>query len=464
MELFVIRGGRKLQGTVRASGSKNAALPIMAAALAVDGPTTLQNVPDLVDVRTLSNLLRTLGADVSYDAGQLTIKPQDVSNSVADYELVRKMRASFCVLGPMLARRGFACVSMPGGCNIGARPVDLHLKGLRALGAEIRVERGYVIAKADRLQGARIYLGGALGPTVTGTCNVMTAATLAEGTTYIEAAACEPEVVDLGNYLNATGARIRGLGTPLIEIEGVDSLSGTNYQVIPDRIEAATLLIAGAITGGHVRVENLDPNQMTAVLEKLTESGVQLKVEANAVTVSAANTLTPVECTALPHPGIPTDVQAQFMALLSTAGGISVVTDRVFPDRFMHSAELIRMGAEIRREGATAVISGVPQLSGAAVMASDLRASAALVLAALSATGESVIRRIYHLDRGYERLDNKLNALGADIQRRQDTPGELPQSLQAESLQTDSAQSVGGPAYLRKQNERVADGDGQPAA
>ncbi len=463
MELFVIRGGRKLQGTVRASGSKNAALPIMAAALAVDGPTTLQNVPDLVDVRTLSNLLKTLGADVSYDAGRLTIEPHSVSNSVADYELVRKMRASFCVLGPMLARRGFACVSMPGGCNIGARPVDLHLKGLRALGAEIRVERGYVIAKAGRLKGARIYLGGALGPTVTGTCNVMTAATLAEGTTYIEAAACEPEVVDLGNYLNATGARIRGLGTPLIEIEGVDSLTGTSYEVIPDRIEAATLLIAGAITGGHVRVENLDPNQMTAVLEKLAEAGVQLTVEANAVTVSAANKLTPVECAALPHPGIPTDVQAQFMALLATAGGISVVTDRVFPDRFMHSAELIRMGAEIRREGATAVISGVPQLSGAAVMASDLRASAALVLAALSATGESVIRRIYHLDRGYERLDNKLNALGADIQRRQDNPGELPQSLQAESLQADSAHTVGGPAYLRKQDQRVVDSDGQTA-
>lgn len=446
MELFVIRGGRRLQGTVRASGSKNAALPIMAAALAVDGQTKLSNVPDLVDVRTLSNLLRTLGATVDYDNGSMTIEPCCSSNSVADYELVRKMRASFCVLGPLLARRGFACVSMPGGCNIGARPVDLHLKGLRALGAEIRVERGYVIARADRLKGTRIYLGGALGSTVTGTCNVMTAATLADGTTFIEAAACEPEVVDLGNYLNATGARITGLGTPLIEIEGVPSLSGAAYEVIPDRIEAATLLIAGAITGGEVRVESLDPTQMTAVLDKLAEAGVQLQIGADSVTVTDLTELKPVECTALPHPGIPTDVQAQFMAMLATANGMSVITDRVFPDRFMHSAELIRMGAEIRREGATAVISGVSQLSGAAVMASDLRASAALVLAALAAKGESIIRRIYHLDRGYERLDDKLNALGADIQRRQDKPDALPESLTTKSLRRDAPQEVARPS------------------
>ncbi len=455
MELFIVKGGRRLTGTVRASGSKNAALPMMAAALAVDGPTTLSNVPDLVDVRTLSSLLRTLGADVTFTNAQLTIDPTDASNSVADYELVRKMRASFCVLGPMLARRGFACVSMPGGCNIGARPVDLHLKGLRALGAEIDVRRGYVIAKAKKLRGARVYLGGAMGSTVTGTCNVMTAATLAEGTTFIEAAACEPEVVDLGNYLNACGARITGLGTPLIEIEGVESLSGTSYEVIPDRIEAATLLIAGAITGGEVRVENLDPNQLTAVLDKLYEAGITLRIEPNAVTVRAGAELTPVECTALPHPGIPTDVQAQFMAMLSIANGMSVVTDRVFPDRFMHSAELIRMGAEIRREGATAVISGVKELSGAAVMASDLRASAALVLAALAAQGESIIRRIYHLDRGYERLEEKLNALGADIERKQDTPGELPESLQAQSLQRDVVHGLNGPNFARDKTRKM---------
>ena len=441
MDLFVVHGGRKLNGTVRASGSKNAALPIMAAALAVDGPTTLRNVPDLVDVRTLAKLLSTLGAAVEFSDGQMTIDANDQSNSVADYELVRTMRASFCVLGPMLAKRGFACVSMPGGCNIGARPVDLHLKGLRALGAEITVERGYVIARAERLTGARIYLGGSLGSTVTGTCNVMTAATLAEGTTFIEAAACEPEVVDLGRFLNAAGAKIRGLGTPLIEIEGVESLVGTSYEVIADRIEAATLLIAAAITGGEVRVENLDPNQLTAVLDKLTEAGVRLKIESDAVTVLEGTQLKPVECTALPHPGIPTDVQAQFMAMLSIANGMSVVTDRVFPDRFMHASELIRMGAEIKREGATAVISGVPKLSGAAVMASDLRASAALVLAALAAEGESVIRRIYHLDRGYERLEDKLNSLGAAIQRRRDEPKQLPASLQTGSMRRDDAHS-----------------------
>jgi len=442
MDLFVVDGGRRLAGTVRASGSKNATLPIMAAALAVDGEVTLRNVPDLVDVRTLANLLQTLGAAVDRSEGRLTIDANDQSNSVADYELVRKMRASFCVLGPMLAKRGFACVSMPGGCNIGARPVDLHLKGLRALGAEITVERGYVIAKADRLRGTRVYLGGPLGSTVTGTCNVMTAASLAQGTTFIEAAACEPEVVDLGRFLIAAGAQIRGLGTPLIEIEGVEILSGTDYEVIPDRIEAATLMIAGAITGGAVRVENVDPTQLGAVLDKLAEAGVSLTIEANAITVGAGTKLMPIECTALPHPGIPTDVQAQFMAMLSIADGMSVVTDRVFPDRFMHASELIRMGAEIRREGATAVISGVPQLSGAAVMASDLRASAALVLAALAARGESVIRRIYHLDRGYERLEEKLNSLGAAIRRLPDGPGQLPESLQVDSLRRDDGHAV----------------------
>ena len=450
MELFVVRGGRQLNGTVRASGSKNAALPIMAATLAVDGQTSLTNVPDLVDVRTLSRLLSTLGSNVDFDANALTIESNATANSVADYELVRRMRASFCVLGPMLARRGFACVSMPGGCNIGARPVDLHLKGLRALGAEIKVERGYVIAKANRLRGTRIYLGGALGSTVTGTCNVMTAATLADGTTHIEAAACEPEVVDVGQFLIASGAKIRGLGTPLIEIEGVPSLTGPTYRVIPDRIEAATLLIAGAITGGEVRVEDVQPAQMTAIIDKLTEAGIRLEADANSITVASNGTIEPVECTALPHPGIPTDVQAQFMALLSTANGMSVVTDRVFPDRFMHASELIRMGAEIRREGATSVISGVPTLSGAAVMASDLRASAALVLAALSANGESVIRRIYHLDRGYEQLDKKLNSLGADIERRQDSPDGLPQSLQATSLQQEEPPAVPTPNFLNR--------------
>lgn len=429
MELFVVKGGTRLSGTVRASGSKNAALPIMAAALAVDGPVELTNVPDLVDVRTLSDLLQTLGAEITVAGNSLTIETRRAVNSVADYELVRRMRASFCVLGPLLAKRGFACVSMPGGCNIGARPVDLHLKGLRALGAEINVDRGYVVASTSGLRGAHIYLGGALGSTVTGTCNVMTAATLAEGRTIIEAAACEPEVVDLGRFLIAAGARISGLGTPFIEVEGVERLVGTRWDVIPDRIEAATLLIAGAITGGQVRVEGIDPVRMTAVLEKLREAGVELSVEGDAVIATGNRRAQAVDCTALPHPGIPTDLQAQLMALLTTADGMSVVTDRVFPDRFMHASELIRMGAQIRREGATAVISGVERLSGAAVMASDLRASAALVLAALAASGDSIIRRIYHLDRGYERLDKKLNSLGAHIERRRDEPDQIPGSL-----------------------------------
>ncbi len=435
MQLFVIRGGSKLSGTVRASGSKNAALPIMAATLAVHGETRLCGIPDLIDVRTLSSLLQTLGAFVERDDDRaLSIRTEQVENTVADYELVRRMRAGFCVLGPLLARHGVACVSMPGGCNIGARPVDLHLKGLRALGAEIRVERGYVIAQAKRLRGARIYLGGAMGSTVTGTCNIMTAAALAEGTTVIESAACEPEVVDVGRFLNEAGARIRGLGTPFLEIEGVPILHGVEHHVISDRIEAATLLIAGAITNGSVRVENVDPQHLTAVLEKLAEAGVSLEVEDRAVSVTGTEPLRAIDCTALPYPGLPTDLQAQLMALLATANGMSVVTDRVFPDRFMHAAELARMGACVRREGATAVISGVRQLSGAAVMASDLRASAALVLAALAADGESIVRRIYHLDRGYERLDEKLNALGADIRRHEDSPDQLPHSLSGDAL------------------------------
>ena len=459
MELFRIGGGRSLAGSVGVGGSKNAALPIMASTLAVDGTCRLLNVPDLVDVRTLSELLRSLGATVQMESGRLTVAHADQSNSVADYELVRKMRASFCVLGPLLARRGFACVSMPGGCNIGARPVDLHLKGLRALGADIVVERGYVVARAKQLRGNRIYLGGALGPTVTGTCNVMTAAALADGTTVIEAAACEPEVVDLGEFLNACGAQIRGLGTPLIEIEGVSRLEGTEYRVIPDRIEAATFLVAGAITGGEVTVQNVRPRDMTAVLEKLAEAGVEVEAGSDWIAVRSSGPLRAVECTALPYPGVPTDVQAQLMALLSTAAGMSVVTDRVFPDRFMHAAELNRLGANIRREGGTAVISGVPTLSGAAVMASDLRASAALVLAAMAAKGESVVRRIYHLDRGYEKLDEKLNSLGANIQRMQDTPDTLPRSLQATTLQELDTPELRGPKFLKKERPAQAKPD-----
>jgi UDP-N-acetylglucosamine 1-carboxyvinyltransferase len=463
MDMFVVRGGMPLQGLVRVSGAKNAALPIMAAALAADGPTLLHNVPGLMDVSTLSQLLRTLGVGVErHGEGSLLLETLDDGPCVAEYELVRRMRAGFCVLGPLLARRGRACVSLPGGCNIGDRPIDLHLKGLRALGAKIHVERGYVIAEAERLRGTQIYLGGPFGSTVTGTCNVMSAAALAEGTTTIEAAACEPEVVDLGNYLNAMGANISGLGTPFLKIEGVERLQGAEYTILPDRIEAATLMMAAAITNGNVIIENVVLSHMTAVVEKLREIGVTIEPEnieirnLQSVRVTAPVALRPADCFALPYPGIPTDAQAQLMALLSIARGISVVTDKVFPDRFLHAPELVRMGANIRREGASAIIAGVKKLNGAAVMASDLRASAALVLAALSAEGTSVIRRIYHLDRGYDRLEEKLNNLGADVRRVEDEPGNMPAGLTVAVLQDVptahvSPSTLKGPAWLRKQ-------------
>jgi UDP-N-acetylglucosamine 1-carboxyvinyltransferase len=453
MDMFVVHGGRSLSGTTRVSGAKNAALPIMAASLMAEGPTVLRDVPQLVDVATLSQLLQTLGVEVRRQpVDTLQLQVVDDGPFIADYELVRRMRAGVCVLGPLLGRRGRACVSLPGGCNIGDRPIDLHLKGLRALGAELRVERGYVMAQASQLRGTEIYLGGPFGSTVTGTCNVMSAATLAEGTTTIEAAACEPEVVDLGQFLNAMGACISGLGTPFIKIEGVERLNGATHTVIPDRIEAATLMIAAAITGGTLKLENVCVGHMTAIVEKLREIGVEIRQTGAATEVSAGGGLRSVDCIALPYPGIPTDVQAQFMALLSKADGISIVTDKVFPDRFLHAPELVRMGARIRREGASAIITGDGRLSGASVMASDLRASAALVLAALSAEGPSVIRRIYHLDRGYDRLEEKLNSLGADIRRVVDEPANMPSQL---LLATDgetpanAAELLKGPNWLR---------------
>lgn len=449
MDMFVVRGGAPLAGRVAVGGAKNAALPIMAAALASTGKTQLSGVPDLVDVRTLRKLLISLGMYVERDAaGDLHLEVVDAIPCVADYELVRTMRASVCVLGPLLARRGRACISLPGGCNIGDRPIDLHLKGLAALGADIRVERGYVIATADRLQGANIYLGGPFGSTVTGTCNVMVAAALARGKTTIEAAACEPEVIDLGNYLNKLGARISGLGTPFLEIDGVDELGGATHAVVPDRIEAATLMIAAAATCGDVELENVRRQHLTAVIEKLTEIGVEISSTGEGrMRVSAERHLRAADCIALPYPGIPTDVQAQLMALLTTSPGISVVTDKVFPDRFMHAAELARMGAQIRREGPTAIISGVARLSGAAVMASDLRASAALVIAGLAAEGDSAIRRIYHLDRGYERLEFKLRQLGATIERVEDRDDTFPDSLRLD--QADPTAGLSGPTWLR---------------
>lgn len=431
MDMLTVRGGRPLRGVTAVGGAKNAALPIMAAALSADGPTVLHHVPDLADVATLSQVLQSLGMTVERRPdGSMRLEVIDRQPCLADYELVRRMRASVCVLGPLLGRRKRACVSLPGGCNIGHRPIDLHLKGLAALGADISIERGYVFAQADRLLGADIYLGGPFGSTVTGTCNVMTAAVFAKGVTTISAAACEPEVVNLGDYLNRTGANIEGLGTPLIRIEGVDQLRGIEQTIIPDRIEAATLIIAGAMTRGQLRISNVRLDHLAAVLDVLKSIGVQIDAHGTTVAVAVPKELRPVDLTALPYPGIPTDVQAQLTALLCVANGISVVTDKVFPDRFLHIPELCRMGARIRREGASGIISGVPKLSGACVMASDLRASAALLLAALAAEGESVIRRIYHLDRGYERLERKLNMLGAEIRRVVDVPKNLPASLQ----------------------------------
>jgi len=464
MDMFVIRGGTPLDGRVAISGAKNAALPIMAASLLADGRTVLKGVPRLVDVATLADLLRSLGLHVTFGDSESSVADSDLveleifdeRSCLADYELLRRMRAGFCVLGPLLARRGRACVSLPGGCNIGDRPIDLHLKGLRALGADIRVERGYVIAEARRLRGANIYLGGPFGSTVTGTCNVMSAAVLAEGVTTIEAAACEPEVIDLGNFLSAMGARIVGLGTPFLRIEGVPTLTATQHTVIPDRIEAATLMIAVAVTRGHVELSNVPLTHMTAIVETLRAIGIRIEVSPlceTTIRISVPGDFRPVDCVALPYPGIPTDVQAQLTALLTAAQGISVVTDRVFPDRFMHLAELVRMGASIRREGPTAIISGPSHLSGASVMTSDLRAGAALVIAALAAEGESVIRRIYHLDRGYERLEEKLRGLGADIVRTSDEPKNMPASLSVgvnETGSTGPETLLKGPTWLRR--------------
>ncbi len=456
MDMFVVRGGRPLRGRVSVSGAKNAALPIMAAALSASGTTVLRGVPELVDVSTLSQVLQSLGMNVGRETdGSLTLTVTDEQRCLADYELVRRMRASVCVLGPLLGRRGRACVSLPGGCNIGHRPIDLHLKGLRALGAEITIDRGYVFARADRLVGADIYLGGSFGSTVTGTCNVLCAAVFAKGITTISAAACEPEVVDLGRYLTAMGAKIEGLGTPLLRIEGVEELNAVEYMVIPDRIEAATLLIAGAMTGGCLQIDNLEPMHLAAVIDVLRMMGVKLEIRDRSVIVTAPEKLRSLDVTALPYPGIPTDVQAQFTALLSIANGMSVVTDKIFPDRFMHIPELMRMGANVRREGASSIISGTSTLTGACVMASDLRASAALLLAALAADGESVIRRVYHLDRGYERLEQKLNQVGADIARVADLPENMPFSLQLSDeeqrpLAIDSSDAPPPPKFLKR--------------
>ena len=412
---LLIEGGVPLKGEVAVSAAKNATLPALAAALLTPGRLTLTNVPDLGDVRTMLRLLATLGAVVTRRGREATVTVERVASDLAPYELVSTMRASVLVLGPLVARHGSARVALPGGCAIGVRPIDQHLKGLASLGAEIAIENGYVVARASRLKGARIATDLV---TVTGTENLMMAAALAEGTTVIENAAREPEVGDLAALLTAMGARVHGAGTERIEIEGVPELNGAVHRVVPDRIEAATLLVAGAITRGDVRVTDMVPDHVSAVLAKLEECGVAVETGPSWVRVRAGDRPRPADIATSPFPGFPTDMQAQLMTLLGLADGESKITETIFENRYMHAAELARMGARISTEGSVAVIRGVETYQGAPVMASDLRASAALVLAGVAARGRTEVSRIYHLDRGYERLETKLGALGARIERR----------------------------------------------
>jgi UDP-N-acetylglucosamine 1-carboxyvinyltransferase len=415
MESMVIQGGRRLRGAVRVSGAKNAALPLLAATLLGKGTCTLTNVPQVVDVLTMSKVLTGLGAAVDARGDRFTVSLEGIVSCHAPYELVKRMRASVLVLGPLVARWGEAVVSLPGGCAIGARPINLHLAALEKMGAEVAIEHGDVRARAKgRLKGARLYFDL---PTVTGTENVMMAASLAEGTTVIENAAREPEISDLADFLTKRGARISGAGTDVITIEGVTELRGADHEIAPDRIEAGTYLAAGAMTGGDVRVERCRPDHCEALIAKLAEAGADLTVEKETVRVRANGRLRSVNLKTLPYPGFPTDMQAQMMALMALANGTSVITESVFESRFIHVPELQRMGANIRIEGNHAVVTGTERLSGAPVMASDLRASACLILAGLAAEGETRVARIYHLDRGYERLDAKLAELGARVTR-----------------------------------------------
>jgi len=418
MDILKIEGGARLRGEVTVSGAKNAALPIMAAALLTSEETLLHGVGDLADVRHLSALLGKLGVGVRRDDnGGVHIKVEDETYSLADYDSVRRMRASICVLGPLLARRGRAEVSMPGGCAIGDRPINLHLRGLEALGAKLDLRGGNIIAECPRLQGAEIFLGGPFGSTVLGTANIMAAACLAAGVTIIESAACEPEIVDLGNFLNSMGAKVSGHGSPRISVEGVDELHGAEHEIIPDRIEAGTLMVAAAITNGELTINNCRAEHLMAVIDRLRLVGVNIERAGHGVAVSSARRSTPIDVTTQPYPGFPTDLQAQLMALLTLADGNSIVTEKIFPDRFMHVPEMNRMGANLRKEGPTVIVAGVRKLTAAPVMASDLRASAALVLAGLAAEGTTIVNRVYHIDRGYEHIEEKLNAVGARITR-----------------------------------------------
>jgi len=415
MDKLLIRGGVPLSGEVRISGAKNAALPIMCAALLSAAPLRLTNVPHLRDVTTLLNLLGGMGVAVSLDEKLgLELDAGRLHTPLAPYEMVKTMRASILVLGPLLARWGEARVSLPGGCAIGQRPVDLHIKGLQAMGADIRVKQGYIIARAKRLKGARIFTDLV---TVTGTENLLMAACLAEGTTVIENAAREPEVVDLANCLKAMGANIEGAGSDMITIEGVSALAGAAHRIMPDRIETGTFLAAAAATGGSVRLRNTSARILEAVVDKLREAGAKITAEDDAIALEMDGPPVSVNLRTSPYPAFPTDMQAQFMALDCIARGTAVLTETIFENRFMHALELQRLGADIEISGNTAVVKGVPQLDGATVMATDLRASASLVIAGLVARGETVVERIYHLDRGYDCIEEKLSQLGARIKR-----------------------------------------------
>ena len=417
MQKISVKGGKTLKGTVEISGSKNATLPVMTAALLAQSPSVIHNVPYLNDIKTMAQVLHTLGSTAHLEDHRLHIDPKGFNKFEAPYELVKTMRASIYSLGACLARLGEAKVSLPGGCAIGARPIDLHLKGVEQLGAKVTIEHGYVHAKASKLKGATIYLAGPHGPSVGATVNVLMAATAAEGTTVIESASSEPEVVDMANCLKAMGASIEGVGTSRLVIEGRKTLKGIDYSVIPDRVEAGTFMVAAAITGGDVLIKKAEAAHLAAVSDKLRQIGVMVEESAEGLRVRGGGNYKPADVMILPYPGFPTDMQAQIMALLATVPGISIVTETIWENRFMHVFELNRMGADINIDRSHAVVKGVPKLTGAPVMASDLRASAALILAGLVAEGETLVQRIYHLDRGYEKIEQKLSALGADIKR-----------------------------------------------
>ena len=416
----MIEGGRRLEGSVTVSGAKNACLPILAATLLSDEKSIIKNIPALRDMSTMLKILKNFGVRVQQDGSTVTVEPGGYKKYIAPYELVSTMRASVCVLGPLLAKQRRAEVSFPGGCVIGPRPIDLHVKGLKALGVKLKVERGYIFADGKGLRGGSVYLGGHFGSSVLATANVMMAATLAKGTTVIENAACEPEVVDLTNFLVKMGAKIKGVSTHKLVIEGVKKLHGAEHSVIPDRIEAGTYILAAAVTKGDITLKGAIADQMVALTDKLTEAGLDIRQVPGGIRARYVRKLRPMDTTTHPYPGFPTDMQAQFMSLMAVTDGISVITEKIYPERFIHISELNRMGADILLEGASAIVKGVKGLSGAPVMASDLRASAALVLAGLVAKGRTDVHRIYHLDRGYEKIEEKLLKLGANVWREKE--------------------------------------------